>query len=40
MNAFPILDIAVESQSHVVELQFCVDAELASVGGGGGLMDY
>jgi hypothetical protein len=40
MTDFPILDIATEVQPAAVELHFVVDAELACVGGGGGLMDY
>ena len=40
MTDFPILDIAFEIQPVAVEFQFVVDAELASVAGGGGLMDY
>jgi hypothetical protein len=44
MNDFPILDAVTDqtqpAKTIPAELRFVVDAELASVGGGGGLMDY
>jgi hypothetical protein len=44
MNDFQILDAVNESpataKADAPELRFVIDAELACVGGGGGLMDY
>jgi hypothetical protein len=41
MTEFPILDVVADQPvATPAEFRFVVDAELASVGGGGGLMDY